>query len=53
MYLHVSPNRISYAIFLMKKLKDQFSNHDVQLMYDVACLLHKHIQVPVECTYTI
>ena len=37
--------RISYAVFLMKKLKELFPNNNVQLMYDVACLLHKHIEV--------
>jgi hypothetical protein len=38
-------NRISYAVFLMKKLKEQFPTHNVQLMYDITCLLYKHIEV--------
>ena len=37
--------RLSYSIFLLEKLLEMFPNHQIQLMYDVACVLIKHLQV--------
>ena len=37
--------RISYCVYLLEKLKYLYPNHDIQLMYDVACLLVKHLMV--------
>ncbi|XP_065900756.1 uncharacterized protein [Dysidea avara] len=35
--------RISYCVYLLKKLKDLYRNHNIELMYDIACLLVKHL----------
>ena len=37
--------RLSYSIFLLEKLLEMFPNHQIQLMYDVAFVLIKHLQV--------
>ena len=37
--------RLSYSMFLLEKLLEMFPDHQIQLMYDVACLLIKHLQV--------
>ncbi|XP_065893420.1 uncharacterized protein [Dysidea avara] len=35
--------RISYCVYLLEKLKDLYPNHSIQLMYDISCLLVKHL----------
>ena len=37
--------RIGYAVFLMERLKSRFPNHQIHLLYDVACTLERHLQV--------
>ena len=38
-------HRISYCMYIMEQLSAMFPGHEIQLMYDVACVLVKHIQV--------
>lgn len=40
--------RISYCMYILEQLKVMFPNHDVQVMYDIACLLIKHLKVGTE-----
>ena len=37
--------RIGYAVFMLEKLHQHFPNHSIQLMYDIACSLEKHLKV--------
>ena len=39
--------RISYALYMMKCLRAQFPTHNIQLLYDIACTLDRHIKVCV------
>ena len=46
--------RLAYAVYLLELLMKMYPNHKIQLMYDIACLLCKHLQVffivHVQCT---
>ncbi len=37
--------RISYSVYLLTQLRHKFPDHHIQLMYDVACTLRKHLEV--------
>ena len=43
--------RIGYAVFMLEKLHQHFPNHSIQLMYDIACSLEKHLKVRWERRY--
>lgn len=45
--------RISYAVYLMKRLMDKYPNHNINLLYDIACCLKKHLQVYYNYVYQI
>ena len=40
-------HRISYCMYILEQLSAMFPDHEIQLMYDVACILVKHLQVRV------
>ena len=39
------PYRIAYSVYLLEKLKEMYPDHTIQLMYDIACVLVKHLKV--------
>ena len=41
--------RLSYAIFMLKKLKSSNSNLQYIILYDIACTLRQHLMVSVTC----
>ena len=43
--IFTEPHRIAYSVFLRDKLKQLYSNHNLQVMYDIACVLVKHLKV--------
>ena len=38
-------NRLSYIVYLLEKLKDKFDNLNINILYDIACMLKKHLLV--------
>lgn len=45
MLLFVFCNRIAYCVYILERLKSMYPNHEVQAMYDIACVLAKHLKV--------
>ena len=37
--------RLSYCMYILKQLRTMFPNHTLQIMYDIACVLEKHLNV--------
>ena len=38
-------HRIGYAVYMMECLQKIYPNHQINLLYDIACTLHRHLQV--------
>ena len=49
-YVHAC--RIAYSVYLCEQLQRLFPNQKVQLMYDIACNLEKHLKVMSITTVT-
>ena len=43
-YIYIR-NRIAYCMYILECLKSMYPNHEVQAMYDIACVLAKHLKV--------
>jgi hypothetical protein len=45
--------RIAYSVWMLKDLvgKSQGGNYSIRIMYDIGCLLTKHLQVKINNLY--
>jgi len=44
--------RLSYCMYILEQLRAMFPNHTLQIMYDIACVLEKHLKVSHAVLYT-
>jgi len=44
-YLFIRPFRIAYSVYILEKLKQMYPDSNIQVMYDIACVLVKHLKV--------